>query len=252
MAEKSWVVMTGSSRGIGAQLRQQLRQDYNLILLNRSLCPKKEKGEIEISWDCSLSLNQNNWEGLKETLKDKDIAGFVHCAGQLGPMTKPSTSDYETYWEHYKKAMAVNFYCGVELCTGLTPFILKSKQRNKFLLHLSSGAAKNPYPAWEAYCSSKSAMLMHFRCLATSYNPDELLVLSIAPGTVMTDMMQSVLAADPSEFQLLSKFENLKEAGQLVNPSVPAERIAGLLRSSLEELAPLHGGFFDLRKGLQS
>ncbi|NBW82620.1 SDR family NAD(P)-dependent oxidoreductase [bacterium] len=115
-------------------------------------------------------------------------------------------------------------------------------------MHISSGAAVKPYVGWGAYCSSKAAILMDFKCLASQIGVSELLVLSVAPGTVMTDMMKQVLASHPQDFPAIGKFKELEKTGGLVPPDLAGGKIVSwLIEQPSANLAQWHGQLYDVR-----
>ena len=157
--------------------------------------------------------------------------------------------------------MQVNFLACQCLVETLLPNLLRFRElapgANAFALHLSSGAATSPYVGWDAYCISKAAILTYFKQLALRFAPTELLSLSVAPGTVFTDMMHTVLAATPADFPGVEKFKQLEKEGSLVEPKVPASFLVDLVMATLpgtaqhklgEKLLSLHGTFIDVRK----
>lgn len=256
-----WILMTGVTRGIGRAISQELRKKGFLVCgLVRHESAAKMHLELDrvIPWDLDWEWEKNSPSVWSEFVGSHSVVGFIHAAGQLGPMqSRPqdvASAEWASWWRAYSQALRVNHTAGLELSLAVRPHLQQwsdaSGVRRPFLLHLSSGAAVKPYVGWEAYCSSKAAMLMAFKCLAAHASADELNVLSVAPGTVMTDMMQQVLSANASEFPALSKFKELEKTGGLVSPEVPARKIADWLVDSQDaEMKRWHGELFDVRTG---
>lgn len=245
-ATKPWILATGLSRGIGAALGKALGDTFSIASLERN--PKGE-WPIEFKWDLAKSCDDNNSKSLFEFLRKHQPVGFLHCAGVLGPLGVPPSDQQgaKAYWAKFDEAFAINTRSALELLHFVLPHF--SKQHTPFVFHLSSGAAVKPYAGWDAYCTSKSAMLMAFQCLAKKYPANELLCLSVAPGTVMTDMMRNVLTSDPTLFPDVQKFKTLQTTGGLADPAVVAEKIATLLKSPADKLSRIHGELFDIRTG---
>lgn len=252
--------MTGVSRGLGRSLARLLREaGLSVCALSRSgsAAACAEVSDHCFPWDCASPWEKNNFAAVEKFCTENSVVGFIHAAGVLGPMDKtpaPSESSaWQTWWAEYHAAVAVNFTGGTELVHAVLPFLKKfqsgsGEPRVPLVMHLSSGAALKPYAGWNAYCSAKAAMLMEFKCLAAQHKPEELLVLSVAPGTVMTDMMRQVLSARPEDFPALGKFKELEKSGGLVSPDSAAQKICNwLLQSSVEELERWHGEMFDVR-----
>lgn len=257
---RTWILMTGVSRGLGAALANQLRaRGLSVCALVRpaSFSSAQRHADHCLSWDCSLPWQQNQSQELLNFVQKNSLAGFIHAAGILGPMeTTPEPTDYENWqrwWSDVGQAHQVNHRAGLELIwairSSLKTWKMKAdSERSPFVMHISSGAALKPYVGWSAYCSSKAAMLMDFKCLAAQHDAKDLLCLSVAPGTVMTDMMRQVLSANAAEFPSLSKFKELEKSGGLVAPEHAANLIATwLIDSSNADLSRWHGEFYDVR-----
>lgn len=103
------------------------------------------------------------------------------------------------------------------------------------LVNLSSGAASNPYPGWLTYCTSKAALRMAGRNVASDVEEQPALtgrpiyVLDYAPGVVATGMQAEIRGANPDHFPRAARFHALHEDGQLSAPEAPATEIAELL-----------------------
>jgi len=252
--------MTGATRGIGQALADSIRRrGYFVCSLARSASVDLAVSSSDhvIRWDCSLDCEENPWDELYDFVQSKTSCGFIHAAGILGPMERISSrreqAHWHAWWADYYRAFRINFSAGAELVHGLRP-LLKSfpgdtiPPRPPFVMHLSSGAARKAYVGWNAYCSSKAALLMEFQCLAAEKAANELQVLSVAPGTVMTDMMRQVLSAQADDFPAVSKFKELESTGGLIHPQAAAEKIASwLLESKAGELEQWHGLLYDVR-----
>ena len=206
--------------------------------------------------DLAQPLEKAALERISAFLRSHHVIGCVHAAGLLGPMnTLPPCDEFsawQLWWESYRETFQVNTHSGMQLVSaclgGLHEWSWSAGRRSPFVLHLSSGAAVKPYSGWEAYCASKAALLMEFKCLAAKIAAEKCTALSVAPGTVMTDMMQQVLAANPADFPALSKFKQLEKDGGLVDPDLPARLICDwLLNLSQSEISQWHGELYDVR-----
>lgn len=255
ISQAPWIIATGFSRGIGAALGQELKNQINILTLGRTSALPKSSA-FHIDWDLAKPLDRNPHEALEEFLKTHRCLGFIHCAGVLGPLgSAPSSSDGNAhYWQAFDEAMAINFRHGAELAEKCVPFLLplaESHPWQPFVMHLSSGAAVNPYEGWNAYCASKAAALMHYRCLAKRLRAeDDVVCLSLAPGRVMTDMMKDVLQAPAELFPDGEAFRLAAKKGEIQSPEKVALQLASLLLGDPKKLRELHGHLYDLRKGI--
>jgi NAD(P)-dependent dehydrogenase (short-subunit alcohol dehydrogenase family) len=92
------------------------------------------------------------------------------------------------------------------------------------IVHISSGAARNPYPGWSIYCATKAALDHHARAVVLDNNR-ALRVSSVAPGVVDTDMQAEIRGTGLEHFPLREKFDDLKRNGQLSTPADAARKV---------------------------
>ena len=92
------------------------------------------------------------------------------------------------------------------------------------IVHISSGAARNPYAGWSVYCATKAALDMHARAVQLDAVAG-LRVASLAPGVIDTDMQAQIRASAEGDFPLRERFEALKRDGQLASADDVARRL---------------------------
>lgn len=257
--QREWIVLTGATRGIGQKIAAELKsRGFSVCALARPVHAGTVLEHVDHTIHCDLRhpIAAETVTELAEFLKTHRTIGLIHAAGLLGPMSSPErpehTAAWLDWWQEYQATCMVNFTSGAQLVSlcrqDLHHWVSDSGERSPFVLHISSGAAVRPYAGWGAYCASKAALLMEFKCLAAKISADVCHVLSVAPGTVMTDMMQQVLAAHPDEFPALTKFKELEKGGGLVAPALPAKTICDwLLNSGQDDISQWHGELYDVR-----
>ncbi|BDD87979.1 short-chain dehydrogenase [Desulfofustis limnaeus] len=113
------------------------------------------------------------------------------------------------------------------------------------ILNISSGAARNPYVGWGAYCTTKAGLDMFTRCVGLEQknmaNPVK--IIAVAPGIVDTAMQESIRNTAEEDFPNRNRFIALHEKGLLTSPDAAAENILRLFLS--EEIET--GGIYDIR-----
>ena len=93
------------------------------------------------------------------------------------------------------------------------------------IVHISSGAARKPYPGWSIYGASKAALDRH----AADAASEGVRIVSLAPGVVDT-AMQAGMRADPA-FPLRDQFAALHADGKLQSASDTAAKILAYCQS---------------------
>jgi benzil reductase ((S)-benzoin forming) len=231
---KNCVLMTGSTRGIGQKLKEEFEKSgTHVVSLTRAN-----------GFDLSAAISEAQKQNLRDLLRpwffeeNHAFLGFLHCAGVMDQSAK-----------NIQEVFQVNVFSFVEIYNVLNEFFHLSAERSFVprILSLSSGAALTPYSGWEGYCSSKAALLSYSKCLAQKYSPTAQLHLSIAPGTVYTDMMKEVLAQKPKNFPQVEKFLELEKSGRLEDPSTVAQKLFRIFFNT-ELCEKINGVYSDLRK----
>ncbi len=108
----------------------------------------------------------------------------------------------------------------------------------RLIVHVSTGAATNPYDGWALYCSTKAGLDMLTRVqekeLALRDDPWPFLVRAIAPGVVETAMQESLRAADSSGFSAKEKFVSMHVEGQLSDVAAVGARYLEIIDAIAE------------------
>jgi 3-oxoacyl-[acyl-carrier protein] reductase len=182
-----YVIVTGTSRGIGFELSKLLADaGYKVLALSRNEKPIKNLNHKNIeafSFDVSSVDDRDN---LSNYLKDKkgNILALINNAGKL--INKPFLELTE---EEFRSVYEVNVF-GVAAMTRLVvPFM----NNNGHVLTISSmggiqGSAK--FPGLSAYSSSKGAVLTLTELLAEEFKETGPAFNALALGAVQTEMLE--------------------------------------------------------------
>lgn len=116
----------------------------------------------------------------------------------------------------------------------------------KWILNITSGAARSPYSGWAAYGAAKAGLDMATAAMALDFSHTDpaFSVCAVAPGTVDTAMQTRIRQCTREDFAMVDKFLRLKENGGLASPQATADL---LMRFHLEERFD-NGGRYDLRQ----
>lgn len=225
------VILTGHSRGLGAALAASLlARGLPVLALSRQPHPTLAASYPGRLREVSLDLGDR--QALLKWLAAEPLAAFldgsprpllINNAGMLAPMGLAGTLDRTVL------AQAIEVTAPLLLADAFLAATTPAPDRR--LLHVSSGAARQPYPGWSPYCAGKAALDQHARVLAAEHHPG-LRVASVAPGVVDTDMQSEIRAMPGDAFPLRDRFVQLKTAGQLTAPAAAAEKLLDHLLGS--------------------
>ncbi len=241
-AMQARVFISGTSRGIGAQVaRELLGRGWDVVGIARG--PAAHGLEGSSYQHHSLDLSDPNGLHLwcethmtEEALAGFDRVALINNAAMLEPVEPMDRLDPVAYAQH----LCVN----VVAPAALTAALLRVSPRAVPLriINLSSGAATSPYAGWSAYCSGKAALAMADQVLAkelASYEhlkERDVAVVTYAPHVVATRMQETLRSLSDAQFPERQKFVDLNAKDLLVGVEGPAQAMADLLVE--EDLPP--------------
>ena len=180
------IIITGTSRGIGFELVQQLAsQGHNILALSRHTAPIEALKLPKVHcfpFDITLATDREAVaQFVKEQWQKVDI--LIHNAGKL--INKPFEALTETdFLEVYK----VNVFGVAHLTQQLLPFM----EKGAHVVSISSmggiqGSLK--FGGLAAYSSSKGALITLSELLAEEYKERGIVFNTLALGAVQTEML---------------------------------------------------------------
>lgn len=171
------ILITGCSSGLGLALTNYyLEKGYKVFGISRKNPNIKDKNFIHKSFD--LSQITKIKEELTPFLNEiKEFETIFLNAGMLGKIKILS----ELSTEELNEVYTLNVYANKEILD-----ILMTLKRVKNIIIISSGASKNGYKGWGAYCLSKAGVNM----LVNLYSNEMLntKIVAVAPGVIKTPM----------------------------------------------------------------
>ena len=176
------VFLTGGSRGIGLCIKKTLEN-----LGTKVIAPSRN--ELDLSDIRSV-------EKYISTNKNIKIDIFVHCAGinRLAGVTELDRTVIDEVFQ-------VNLYSAVELIKNFIPHMVQNKYGRIVLI--SSLYALVSREKRAAYSMSKNAINGLIKTLTLEHAQDNILINSIAPGYVLTEMTKKNLSS--KEINLLKE-----------------------------------------------
>ena len=185
-----YIIVTGTSRGIGFELSKLLANaGYKVLALSRNEKPiknLKHKNIQTFSFDVSSVSDR---EKLASYLKDNGkVRALINNAGRL--LNKPFL---ETTDEEFKSVYEVNVF-GV---AAITKLVIPYMSSTGHVLTISSmggiqGSAK--FPGLSAYSSSKGAVLTFTELLAEEFKETGPSFNALALGAVQTEMLEEAFS----------------------------------------------------------
>ena len=156
-------IITGASRGIGAQIAINLASfgirvaliatsSARLLKIKKIIVDNKGSA-IVIKADISNFTEVK--KAFRQIIKEYGRIDFlINNASVISPIGKISDTDpYE-----WKKNIEVNLIGGYNMIRACIDFFLQ--QKHGVIVNVSSGAAHKPIYGWSAYCSSKAGAAM--------------------------------------------------------------------------------------------
>ncbi|MEM8979519.1 MAG: SDR family oxidoreductase [Pseudomonadota bacterium] len=189
------VLITGASRGIGAQTARVFADaGARVVLLARSedaiATLAQEIGSAALAIVCDVS----DAEAVKAAVA-KTEASFgpvdvlINNAGVIEPISHLSEANYETW----SKIIDINLKAVFYGMRAVLPSMIARGSGS--ILTISSGAAHGPVEAWSHYCASKAAVNMLTRCVDKENRADGIRAIGLSPGTVATEMQREIKAS---------------------------------------------------------
>ena len=181
------IIVTGTSRGIGLQLVQQLaEQGHQVLALSRNAEPCKSFNRQNITAFSFDITNQNHFEKVVDFIESdwEGVDILINNAGALlnKPFAETTAADFEAIYK-------VNVFGVAALTRVVLPFMASGSH----VVTISSiggvqGSVK--FPGLAAYSSSKGAVITWSELLAEEYKEQNIAFNVLALGAVQTEMLE--------------------------------------------------------------
>lgn len=186
------VVITGASRGIGAEAaRAFAATGAQVVLLARSTAQvaalAAEIGPAAMALGCDVA----DWGAVEAAVaavvaRHGRIDVMINNAGVIEPIARLSDAD-PALWGNSIDINLKGVFHGMK---AVIPTM--RAQGAGTVITVSSGAATNPLEGWSAYCAGKAGALMLTRAAHLEEGPHGIRVLGLSPGTVATEMQRKI------------------------------------------------------------
>jgi NAD(P)-dependent dehydrogenase (short-subunit alcohol dehydrogenase family) len=224
--------VTGAGRGIGAAIALALAQrGITPVLAVRDPAAAASTAEQVRALGmacpivcCEVSDEASVRRAVAEVL---DTTGRLDIVVNNAATIEPIGLLGEVPPEQWVQAVAVNLSGPYFVIRAALPTFLA--QGGGVILNLSSGAALGPRLGWSAYCSTKAALAMLSRSVATEYGAQGVRAYSFQPGMVDTDMQGRIRESGLNEVSRVPR-------SALLQPALPARIAAWLVDTAPEDL----------------
>lgn len=192
-------LITGASRGLGTVLADFLAgQGYDLVLTARGADELARRAEalgrhggrvVALDGDVADAAHRRRLVQAAAQLGRLDL--LVNNASTLGPTPRPALADYGL--DSLVGVFRVNVLAPVGLVQEALPLLRAGRG---LVVNVSSDAAVGGYPGWGGYGSSKAALDLLSRTLATELRGAGVGVVSVDPGDMRTTMHQDAFPGE--------------------------------------------------------
>ncbi len=193
--DKRLALVTGGNKGIGYEICRQLaRKGLRVVLTSRDA----EKGR-----EARKRLEKERLDVLHHPLDVTDRASVTAIAGHVESeygrvdvlvnnagilIDSRSTSVLREKEETFRTTLETNFYGALRMCQALVPLMQKNHYGRVVNLSSGLGQLDDMGDGTPAYRVSKTALNALTRMVASAVEGDNILVNSMCPGWVRTDM----------------------------------------------------------------
>ena len=217
---KKTVLITGSSKGIGKELRLLFLQNcYTVFGYSRTNSIRHKNfhfNQIDLS-------SVQNLESINFPKVDKDEhVCLINNAGEIGEIDKFGNKKTNDIINEFN----LNIVAPSILCNSfIRSYQYQSNQ--PIIINISSGAALRPIESWGTYCQSKAALDMLTKIINQEHN--SIKAYSIYPGVVDTEMQKKIRDTDIEKFALKDVFVEYFRNNELVDPKIISKKIYHIL-----------------------
>lgn len=230
------IIISGSSRGLGLALAQQLATENTLLVgISRSnnaklaaFCHQTGATYQHISADLARVQGAEHACAILQQLlaepKHAQLAQYwlINNAGTVAPMAQSHQMQ-----DPHAIAQALQLNVGSLMSVTATFLAHSPESADRRVLNISSGAGRGPVPGWSVYGATKAAVDHYTKTLAVEHPTVH--SVALAPGVVDTDMQAAIRDTDVAQFPNRDRFIQLHQHQQLSSATTTAEHIAHYL-----------------------
>jgi 3-oxoacyl-[acyl-carrier protein] reductase len=226
------ILVSGGSRGIGREISGLLASlGAAVVVVGRSAADVEScVAALHGAGHSALPLDvaeQEHWRAAAEAGALAEIDGLVTAAAVLTPVGPVGSYAPAGFWE----TMRVNV---LGTLLAIDACLQSLEARAGAVVTFAGGGATAPQPRYDAYATSKAAVVRLTENLALELAPRGVRVNAVSPGFVATGMHEATLRAGP---ELAGGDYYARTARQLADGATPAGRAAELTAFLLSDAA---------------
>ena len=206
--QSNTVLITGASRGLGANFSKVLANDgFKIIGIGRNIhnlksvissLPNQGLGHSY------LELDITDASQVQKLLKDLNIYALINNAG----IANTKLLHDETYTD-LKNIFDTNLLASINVSNALIPNMIKNKYGK--IINIASTLGYRPLSYVGAYSATKAALIQITKSQSIELAKHNICVNALAPGYILTDINRKQLEGD---------------AGFLIKKKIPLKRFA--------------------------
>jgi len=225
-------LVTGASRGIGRAIAEELgRSGAAVALVARSRADLdqaadavRRSGATAVAFTADLATDDPAVVGARAADELGGIDIVINNAAVLQPLGRSGPEIDPVVW---RQSLEINVTAPAMITFALLPQLLASGWGR--IVNISSGVAANPAAMINAnaYATGKAAIEGHTLNLAAELEGTGVTANVYRPGTVDTEMQQTLRTQDPDKTGafLPDRFRRLYERGGLITPEHSARSL---------------------------
>ncbi len=187
------VLLTGSTRGIGAAARDQLKAAGARVIGHGS----RANGDEQLGADLlQPAAAEKLWSDALDRL-DGRIDVLINNAGIYEPASVGEST--EVWQERWHRTMQINLQAAADLCR-LAVSHFRSRAGGGRIVNVSSRAAyRGDSPEHWHYAASKAGMIGMTKSIARGFAGEDIYAWAVTPGFTMTGMAEDYLSSRGGE-----------------------------------------------------
>jgi NAD(P)-dependent dehydrogenase (short-subunit alcohol dehydrogenase family) len=241
-------LVTGAASGIGRATAQRLARDWpQLILVDKDSDMLSAAAQATAAEDCQVVV---------EVIDLSDPAELASRAASLASTYEIdlvvnnagigyAATTIETSTEQWDQTLAVDLTAVFLICQAVLPAMIR--RGHGTIVNVASAGGLVGLRQRAAYCAAKAGVIGLTRAMAADHAMDGIRVNAIAPGTVASEWIGKILAADPDPEATRRRMEMRQLDGKM---GTPAEVAAGIAFLASPEARFVNGSVFVMDAGL--